>query len=44
MQSGYHKDALAVLGLDGTSGPEFYWEEARAAMFTRRPLVLHMRR
>jgi hypothetical protein len=32
MQPEYYKEALAVLGLDGTSGPEFYWREARAAM------------
>lgn len=25
-----------MLGLYGTSGPEFYWKEARAAMLTRR--------
>lgn len=42
----YDKDTPAALGLYGTSGPEFYWKEARTAMLTetRSPLALHMRR
>lgn len=36
MQPKYLKDALAVLELYRTSGPELYWKEAKAAMLTRR--------